>query len=126
SGGRYDRLIALVGDADTPATGFALDVDAVLSLLPGDDLWRQVVTVVAGETTPALAATFRTARALQQAGVMATVASRPAVGGGRWELRLEATDKGWDYLLRDGYGGGEHRFHDVGSLLNVVRGDVGD
>jgi len=44
---------------------------------------------------------------------------------GRWELQLEPREKGWDYLLRDAHGG-EQRYHDLGSLLSVVGGDVGD
>ncbi len=37
SGGRYDRLLAALGP-DTPATGFAVDVDAVAGCLPPVDV----------------------------------------------------------------------------------------
>jgi histidyl-tRNA synthetase len=38
SGGRYDALISLVGEMTVPASGFALEIDLLMELLPDDGL----------------------------------------------------------------------------------------
>ncbi len=99
-GGRYDRLIGLVGDSPVPASGFALDVDAITPLVEsiGD---REIVVALrpAELQREALAATFALAGALQQAGVAFRItgaaepaASREAVAGANgYTLRLNGS-----------------------------------
>ncbi|MEE8369974.1 MAG: ATP phosphoribosyltransferase regulatory subunit, partial [Dehalococcoidia bacterium] len=66
-GGRYDALISLVGGLAMPASGFALDVDLLMELLPDDE--RESLPSVAIRPAAGgpgdLAATFRLASALR-------------------------------------------------------------
>jgi histidyl-tRNA synthetase len=70
AGGRYDGLIALVGGAPTPASGLALDMEALLSLVDGAPLGRPVLAVRPKDYEhAALTATFALTSALREAGL---------------------------------------------------------
>lgn len=77
SGGRYDALISLVGGANVPAAGFALDFDALSALLAEAE-WAVHTTVTIrctdanGENLPAV---FALARALRAADIAVTVSA---------------------------------------------------
>ncbi len=74
SGGRYDDLIALVGDSPVPASGFALYASPLLGQLPRMEPERGVMRIVvrARETTPeSIAETFAVASRLRAAGIRA-------------------------------------------------------
>jgi len=81
SGGRYDGLIGLVGGPDTPASGLALDMEALLQMVnvSSEDAGRSLVVRPADGRQAALAATFELVGALRAAGVA---------------FRIEGTDQG--------------------------------
>lgn len=95
-GGRYDDLIGLVSGADVPASGFALDMDALISILPAvaeRPMHLLVRTELNGDAT--LAATFTLTSALRDAGVAFRISNRPITGG-----EAEAMVDGETYTLR--------------------------
>ena len=51
-GGRYDGLIPLMGDRNTPACGFALYIDPIMKLLPWDNKQKPVILIAAEQPTP--------------------------------------------------------------------------
>jgi histidyl-tRNA synthetase len=85
SGGRYDDLVALVGDAGVPASGFAHYVSPLVAQLPRGEPERRATRVVvqASDATPeSVAETFAVATRLRAAGlhteVTAGMESAPA------------------------------------------------
>lgn len=76
SGGRYDDLVALVGGAAVPASGFAHYLSPLVAQLPQGGTGREVTRVVvqARDATPAsIAETFAVAARLRKAGLHAEV-----------------------------------------------------
>ncbi len=75
-GGRYDALISQVGSESVPASGFAVEIEALGSLLLESEAATRATTIRTdmrngGDAT----ATFALARALREAGVTVDVAS---------------------------------------------------
>ncbi len=82
-GGRYDALISLVGGASVPASGFALEIDAISTLLHGVESGeRRAIRIrCEGKSSGDLAAAFSLARRLRDGGTAVEIASetqRPA------------------------------------------------
>jgi histidyl-tRNA synthetase len=115
-GGRYDALIGLVGGGvDVPASGFALDVDALMPLLnTEEDEQPTLVVRPAASESSALAATFTLADALRDAGVAFRIAgvSEPAAGA-------EAVASGDGYTLRMN-GTQSHRYPGADELVRAL------
>lgn len=90
-GGRYDRLVRMVGGSrDVNACGFAFGLERLLSLLPGDDLPAvdTIEALVIPISTREMAYALQVARATRQAGVTTEVdVSGHGVGAG---LKLAA------------------------------------
>lgn len=110
SGGRYDGLIALVGGASVPASGFALDVERLAARLPAtalaSDSAGTLVTVMPASNTPgALAASYEAAREMRARGYRARVALGPTPESEGWLLGVEETEEGCRYVLREGASG---------------------
>ncbi|MEO8457911.1 MAG: HisS family protein [Chloroflexota bacterium] len=82
-GGRYDGLVSLVGSRDLPASGFALDIDAIAPLLDAAAEDARVITIhcesPAGDD---LAQAFALAIALRQVQTLVRVTA----GAGRGEV----------------------------------------
>jgi len=78
AGGRYDALISLVGGADVPASGFALDAGVISPLLSVDVSQdsRTVSIRVLGDNGASLGAAFSLARVLRSAGEKIEFAAR--------------------------------------------------
>ncbi len=114
-GGRYDSLVGLLGGQDRPASGFALDVIKVASLLPDD---QEAVRRASVAVRPArgqardLAAAFRAAAALRRRGWPAQVL---AAGNeeGSWQLTVD----GRSFVLSRG---GARRGRRYGSVEAVA------
>ena len=109
-GGRYDGLIALVGGASVPASGFALDAGRLAARLPATALSSDSdgtpVVVVPGSNGPGtLAASYEAAREMRARGYRARVALGPAPKGGGLLLGVEETEGGFSYVLREGASG---------------------
>jgi histidyl-tRNA synthetase len=96
SGGRYDDLLGLVGERSVPACGFAIDMDAVATMLPSAAASTPRVLVrAAGDARPALAAAFAMANVLRQNGIEFQITDHEGTGGG-----IEAVAEADGYTLR--------------------------
>jgi histidyl-tRNA synthetase len=73
-GGRYDALIGLVGGSDVPASGFALDMEAIAAILPASVSDPIIALRPAAQEESAVAATFALADALREAGIAFRIA----------------------------------------------------
>jgi histidyl-tRNA synthetase len=93
-GGRYDQLVALVGGRSVPASGFAIEMDAVAPLL-GESAEDSITVTVRCSDPSDLARAFAVAVALREAraSVQITTTGDPAdrevvVSGGSFSLTL--------------------------------------
>ena len=94
SGGRYDGLVELLGGEPTPAVGWALGIERIVSLmqsggLPVPDALPAIYLVLSGEVAEraGLALAERLRDALPGAGVMANME------GGSFKAQLKRADK---------------------------------
>jgi histidyl-tRNA synthetase len=92
-GGRYDELLGLVGGESVPASGFALEADALAGRLPAEPpaAGGDVVVRPAEESPSALVAAFRAAQGLRQRGIACRVALGDDESG---EREVEAREGG--------------------------------
>jgi len=121
-GGRYDALISLIGGGGTPASGFALYLDLIAGLLPVDRAEElPSVGVRSGSGKPDdLAAAFRLASALRNAGRSVDVAAgREAAVS--WQVEVVA---GGFLLNRDG--AAPRRLPSVEEVVRVITEAAGD
>jgi histidyl-tRNA synthetase len=123
-GGRYDALIPLLGGHDTPASGFALYVDKLMTLVEastaGANLADKVVVrtpVVEGNAREA----FETVTALHASGIAAevTLASAPQETPARWALDIR--DTGWRFSLWDISQGNHYEMASVAEVIAQVK-----
>jgi len=103
-GGRYDNLIPLMGGKDTPASGFALYVDRLMSLVKPETLAEpqaQQILIRAEPGEPgAVKESFGIAGRLREAGYMAEL----YLGGqelAKWRWRLDVRGKAPIFVLTD-------------------------
>jgi histidyl-tRNA synthetase len=118
-GGRYDALIPLLGGHRTPASGFALYVDKVMSLTDQGAAGRHAADKVIIRT-PVVEANakeaFETVAALHAAGFAAEVSLvSPPETAAKWALDIH--DTGWHFSLWD-LGQGNH--YEMASVDEVV------
>lgn len=123
-GGRYDDLVSLVGGESVPASGFALDMEALASLLPSPgEAWPRGVLVRPAPAAAALAAALTTVRYLHEQGHMAEVVSGPSAARVRWDLTVEVRDGSVVYELADRLDGSRRRvsrLQEVADALGVA------
>jgi histidyl-tRNA synthetase len=123
-GGRYDGLIALVGELSLPASGFALDADKLASLLPAQEaaVPEQAVAVQPVSQRPAvLAAAFATADALRRLGLWTEVAlaiDQSSVC--RWRVRVGPKGDGVTFILYDASTRRRRSFADLDGLVAAL------
>jgi len=79
-GGRYDALVGLVGRDNVPASGFAIDHEALAPLLPPAGARPEPVTIRC-ESEAALSRAFALARELRQGSTSVQVVSGAPAGG---------------------------------------------
>ncbi|GAG48161.1 unnamed protein product [marine sediment metagenome] len=102
-GGRYDALIPLMGGKDIPASGFALYLDRLMSLVKPETLAKppaQRILIKVESKGGVLKEAFSLANCLHEAGYAAEVhlgGQEPA--GLRW--RLDVQDKAPLFILTD-------------------------
>jgi histidyl-tRNA synthetase len=112
-GGRYDNLVPLAGGPATPASGFALEADALSRLLPGATGQAEGAIAIRSETQDAagLAAAFTLAQALRRAGCKVEVV--PAREAAPAEAVLASAD---------GYAQGGRRWSSVEAAVRALAG----
>jgi histidyl-tRNA synthetase len=103
-GGRYDGLIALVGGSDVAASGFALDVAKLASLLPSAREgipWQEGVCVrPSSDQADVVVAAFAAVGPLQELGLRTEVVLvRDAPSACRWEVTVKPSAEGIGYFL---------------------------
>jgi histidyl-tRNA synthetase len=114
-GGRYNDLIGLVGGRDVPASGFALEMDAVMSSLPEIPSQRPRVIVRPRETGDmAPAATFALTSALREAAISFRISAQAEGDGG-----LEAVVGEGSYTLRSN-GSAPRQFAGAAELVQAL------
>ncbi len=115
-GGRYDALISLVGELSMPASGFALEVDLLMELLPGEgsEGVSSVAIRPASEGPADLVATFRLASALREGDRSVTVAGSDG-GGATWQVVAAA-----DGFALSGDGGEGQRLASVDEVVRAI------
>jgi len=138
-GGRYDGLIALVGGADLPASGFAFDADKLADLLLSAEAaaFDQVVVVQPGSQDPAvLAGAFAAAGAARRLGLCAEMVLATSAGGGaatrgrraqssRWLVAVEGKGEGLAFSLYDSSTRRRRSFADLAGLLGALKATAG-
>lgn len=104
-GGRYDALIPLLGGSDSPALGFALYVDKLMSLIGSQTDGEIPTTRIVIKPQPgadSLKAAFAAIDALHNAGFIAELCYPERSieqYGTKWVL--ETNETGWRFSLRD-------------------------
>ncbi len=120
-GGRYDHLIEMVGGKRMPATGCALNAEAILPLMRDEVLQDAAITIVTTGSADEITTALRTAQALREAGMIVSVASTSSANG-RWELRPLSSETGGAFLLRDTYEMSEHDCRTLGAVISLIKG----
>lgn len=101
-GGRYDNLVPLAGGPQAPASGFALEIDAISRLLPGALAQTPDAIAIrsASQEPTALAAAFALAQALRRVGRRVEVVAAQEAAPVRAVLAsaegYEFTEQRWD------------------------------
>ncbi len=114
-GGRYDALISLIGGGHVPASGFALEAEALAGLLAPEASERRIATVALETPDGAsLASAFRLASALRAQGLAVQVAGEPLQGSPVVKVAAEG------YLLA-GPEGGQRRLASVEAVAEALR-----
>ena len=115
-GGRYDSLIGLVGGHDTPASGFALDMEVLATLThePPISAARRLVVRPAGHSRAEVAAAFQLAGALRQAGRRFRLALSSDAGA---ERQVIAGRDGYTLALN---GAGPRQFRTADEVLQAL------
>lgn len=117
-GGRYDALISLVGGGPTPGAGFALETEALISLLPQAKVAdAQPITIRCGANGARIGAAFQLARALRDIGrpiaiITTGEAADVVVTGDAFEVRSR--------------GGKGERLTGIDEVLRAVAGRLSD
>jgi histidyl-tRNA synthetase len=113
-GGRYDALISQVGHESVPASGFAVEMEALWPLLPQREPPMDGAARVRSDQRNGgdLTAAFSLARALREAGVTVSLTAETAGESG---TEITASSNG--YLSADGEGGSTS----PGAVNQVVR-----
>lgn len=76
-GGRYDALIPLMGGKNTPASGFALQINTLMNLIqipaPAGPEVNKVLVIMTGDQPNLIKTTYRAAGSLRKAGFIVSI-----------------------------------------------------
>lgn len=113
-GGRYDALVGLVSGENLPASGFALEMEAIAALLPQDNEQSSTITIRC-EQSDSLARAFALARALRSGETSVQVVTT-SNGGAR---EIVVTTAGYELTLN---GGSPKKLADIPDVVRAVSG----
>ena len=114
-GGRYDALVSLIGGAQVPASGFALEAGSLASLLAAEVSERRIITVaLEARDGASLASAFRLASALRMQGLAVQVAGEPP------QDTPVVKAAGEEYVLTEP-SGGERRLASLEAVAEALR-----
>jgi len=126
SGGRYDNLLSLVGGESTPACGFALYMDPLMSLVTRgrqQDSKQGVVVKCERDTPEAIKVGFALGDMLRKRGYLVEFAFtglRPA-SQRRWLVKVG--DKPGEFLIVDRQSQRRRKVRSVDQVISVVGGE---
>ena len=124
-GGRYDALIPVLGGRDVPASGFALYVDRLMSLVTPQTLAGAPAQRILVRAEPAVIKEgFSVARVLREVGYVTELdlgAREPT--GLRW--KLDVCDKAPMFVLTDLVKPTKFEAQTAGEILNILGKGVG-
>jgi histidyl-tRNA synthetase len=123
-GGRYDALIPLLGGQPTPASGFALYVDKLMSQLNAGTGGPQVTGKVIVRTPTVegnVKEVFDAVAALHASGIAAEVALAPPAKDTAARWALDIRDTGWRYVLWDVSRGNHYEMATVAEVIARIR-----
>ncbi|MBT4513305.1 MAG: ATP phosphoribosyltransferase regulatory subunit [Chloroflexi bacterium] len=122
-GGRYDELIPLVGGGNIPASGFALLMDNVQSVIDTDEPYDPETILLTCKTgkIEELKGSFAVASMLREKGHIVTLdCGCSSEVGGRWMVTLEEVRKEIIVSLRDNRNGKEESGLSPSKLLQEI------
>jgi len=122
-GGRYDGLIPLMSDRNTPACGFALYIDPIMKLLPWDNKQKPVILIAAEQPTPEVVKRcFALAQLLRDAKHVAEVdLSGRERSDYRWLVSISEKDPTW-FTITDCERKQRRHVASLSEVLSVVVG----
>ncbi len=119
-GGRYDALISLMGEKDTPAAGFALYLDRLMKLVKpeasAEPMPKRILVRVAPEV---MKEGFSIASHLREVGYVTEL----ALGGeeaASYDFILEVQSKPPRFVLSDKVGGKKSRVESIAGVLDLL------
>ena len=92
SGGRYDNLVPLIGGKSTPACGFALYIDPLMTLVqpkPQQEIERKIMVTSKTTTTDTLKASYQLAQSLRKAGYVTEIDFGSHQTNWRWLITVQ-------------------------------------
>jgi len=125
SGGRYDNLIPLIGGKNTPACGFALYIDPLLSLVQpkAKQKVEQRILVRCEKMTPeAIKTSFQSAESLRQAGYVAEIDFSGRQSDRRWIIAVQ--EKPPLFLVTDQSRNLTREVSSIADVINMIGGSV--
>jgi histidyl-tRNA synthetase len=126
AGGRYDDLVRLSGAAPVPASGIALDLQALLDILgdqDGQSTYRSIAVVASGGSPDQMAMAFQTASRLVEKGWQAHVSTESnGADQAGWRLLIDRADAALIFRVHDIEGGSWRVFRDLDSAIAHLAG----
>ncbi len=124
-GGRYDELIPLVGGENIPASGFALLMDNIQSIIDSEEHYDHETILLTCKTgkIQELKGSFEVASILREKGHIVTLdCGCSSETGSQWTVTLEEVKKEVVASLRDNRNGKEEIGLSSSELLQIVEG----
>jgi len=124
SGGRYDNLITLIGGKDTPACGFALYLDTLMSLIPVETKWKDEKVLIRSKSmdTGVVSVGFQVASFLREAGHVAELDFSNRQSDCRWVITIE--EKPSTFTITDQFQNTNRVTSSMSEIVNILGGSV--
>ncbi len=125
-GGRYNDLIPLLGGKEVPASGFALDIDQLIKLLPQKDWEDDVHRILIQneiDTAQGWRVSFEAADLLQKAGYATEIDhgyKRKTTH--RWRLKIRGEVERPAFLLADQVSRKREGANSIAEVLTILKG----
>jgi histidyl-tRNA synthetase len=125
-GGRYDALIPSMGGGDIPASGFALYLDRLMSLVQTEAIIGLTPKriMVRAKSDEVLKQAFELADRLRQAGYIAEIDLDGRKATARWIVEVRTKEPA--FTLMDNTGSKRTDFLTIGAVLKRLEGKGGD
>ena len=125
-GGRYNDLIPLLGGGEVPASGFALNIDDLINLLPPEawenDIHQRILVQAEVNTDESWESSFEAASSLQEAGYVAELDhGHKGKTDHRWVLKIRGKGKSSPFLLIDQASNKKVEANSIAEVLAVLK-----